>query len=217
MQPLDRLAEFIEDWKFLARRDGLFHALPVIGLDIARLPYRHMRFLVFAYLLGGPLPDLRSRIELEFRPFELADVKRVRALDRPSEARLCARRLERGHSGLVALHAGLLAGYAWGCDEVNPELERVPIRLEPGDVLCTDVFTAPALRGRGVQTALTLARFRLFADLGYRRAVCYIEERNTPSLAVWKRKLGSPVVDQLSFTRIGAWYRVRFLGAPNER
>ena len=77
-------------------------------------------------------------------------------------------------------------------------------------MLCADVYTNPAFRGQGVQTALTLARFRLFRDLGYHRAISYIEVCNAPSLAVWQRKLGSVTIGQIDFLRVGLWRRVRY-------
>jgi GNAT superfamily N-acetyltransferase len=209
VKPFSRLAELVEDWQYLIQRDGMKSGLLVIRLELATLPYRHLSFHVVARSLTEPLPNFQPKIALELRPFQQADVGLVREIDRPSEARLCAQRLAHGHKGLLALNQGQPVGYAWGCTEVNPALERVHLTLEPGDVLCTDVYTAPSFRGQGVQTALTLARFRMFRDLGYRRAVCYIERRNGPSLAVWQRKLRGQTVGQVDFLRLGAWYHVR--------
>lgn len=210
MQSISRLAELFEDWAFLIQRDGLIFALPAIGRGLFNLPYRRIRFVVLARSLIEPLPELQTKVAIEIRPFERAHLELVRFIDRPSAARLCQQRLERGQKGLVAFIQGKPAGYAWGCSEVDPDLETVPLKLEPGDMLCTDVYTSPALRGRGVQTVLTLARFQLFRDLGYRRAISYIEIDNSPSLAVWRRKLGSQTVGKINFLRIGPWYRVRF-------
>jgi GNAT superfamily N-acetyltransferase len=208
VHPFRRLAELIEDWKYLIRRDGK-SALPAVGLEIARLPYRHRRFLIVARSLTEPLPDLTPKIELEIRLFELADLDFVRQIDRPSEARACARRLERGHTGFLASHQGQVVGYAWACTEVNPSLERVQLSLAHGDVLCVDAYTTPAFRGKGVQTALALARCRVFRDRGFLRAIAYIESRNHPSLAVW-RKIGGQAAGQIDFQRIGPWRRVRY-------
>jgi GNAT superfamily N-acetyltransferase len=210
MVPITRLAELWEDWKFLIWRDGARSALPAIGLEVAQLPYRRTTLLLLARPLLEPWPDLQPRIALDVRPITRTDLDLVREMDRPSEARLCARRLDCGYMGLLALHNNQPAGHAWACTSINPDLERVHPRLEPGDVLCADVYTNPAFRGRGVQTALTLARFRLFRDLGYRRAISYIEVRNAPSLAVWQRKLGSVTIGQVDFLRVGVWRRVRY-------
>lgn len=210
MEPIGRLAELIEDWKYLIWRDGVKSALPGVALEIARLPYRHLRFLLLARSLIEPLPDLQPKVALDIRPFTQTDLDLVREIDRPSEARLCARRLENGHTGLLALHENQPAGYAWACLKIDPKLERVHPKLGSGDILCADVYTTPAFRGQGVQTALALARFRLFRDLGYRRAISYIEIHNAPSLAVWQRKLGSLTIGQVDFIRIGSWYQVRY-------
>jgi GNAT superfamily N-acetyltransferase len=208
MRPLDRLSELMEDWSYLIRRGGARSAWPAMGVEIARLPYRHLRFLIVACSLTAPLPDLQPKIPLAIRPFEQADLQCVRQIDRPSEARACARRLEWGHTGLLAQYQGQMIGYAWACTEVNPSLERVQLTLAPDEVLCVDAYTAPAFRGKGVQTALTLARCRLFGDRGYRRALAYIERRNGPSLAVW-RKLGGQAIGEIEFRRIGPWRLVR--------
>jgi GNAT superfamily N-acetyltransferase len=210
MKSIARLAELIEDWQYLIQRDGVKSALPAIGLEIARLPYRHMNFLLLARSLIEPFPDLQPNVTLDIRPFTQTDLNLVREIERPSEVRLCFRRLEHGHVGLLALHENQPAGHAWACIKVDPGLERVHPKLEPGDVLCADVYTNPAFRGRGIHTALTLARFRLFRDLGYRRAISYIEVRNAPSLAVWQRKLESVTIGQVDFIRVGPWYRVRY-------
>jgi GNAT superfamily N-acetyltransferase len=210
MNPIGRLVDFLEDWKYLIQQNGFFSTMPAIGEEIVRLPYRHLRFVIVKRSLSMPLPDLQAKIALEIRPFEKADLERVREIYRPSEARLCARRLARGHKGIIALHQGQLKGYAWACTEVDPQLERVHLRLEPGDVLCADVYTHPSFRGKGIQTSLTMARFRMFRDLGYRRAITYIEIRNTPSIAVWQRKLGSQTIGHVDFIRFGFWYRVYY-------
>jgi GNAT superfamily N-acetyltransferase len=212
-----RFFELAEDWCYYLRRDGFLRALPHVGLEVARLPLRRLNYLLVTRLLSEPLPDLRPRLELEIRPFTRVDLAHARSMDRPSEARLCERRLACGHRGLLALHNGHPVGYAWGCQEMITELERVPLKLEPGDVLCTDVFTVPGFRSQGIQTALTLARFRLFRELGYRRAICYIEEGNAPSLAVWRGKLGCADAGRIDFLRIGCWRRVRLHGTANIR
>ena len=207
---LNRLAELQEDWSFAVQRDGWRATLPVIGREIAKLPYRHLRFIVIARSLLDPLPDLPTKIKLDIRPIERADLELVRHIDRPSEARASARRLERGHTGLLALYQGQPAGYAWGCAEVEPSLERVQLKLEPGDMLCVDAYTAPPFRGKGIQTALSLARLHFFRDLGYRRAITYIEQHNAPSLAVW-RKLGGREISRIDFLRVGPWRRTQYL------
>lgn len=210
MKPFHRLFELVEDWGYLTERDGLRAALPLIASELARLPYRHIRFVIVACSLLDPFPDWPPKIQLTTRPFEPADLDLVRQMDRPSEAQLCAHRLAQGDRGLLAFCNGRPAGYTWGSVDPQTRLERVHPKLCPGDVLCTDAYTCPAFRGQGIQTALTLARFRMFRDLGYGRAISYIDVHNGPSLAVWQRKFSGHIIGTMDFVRIGSRYRVRY-------
>lgn len=197
---MNRLIELAEDWKYLFQRDGWKLALPQVGQAIANLPYRRLQFVLLSRSLLTPLPDLSPRILPDLRPFDSADLDFVRQNHLPSEANLCAQRLRLGHRGLVACYRDQVAGYGWGCTDIL--LEKIDLPLKSGDVLCTDAFTAPAFRGRGVQTTLALARLGLFQQLGYQRALAYIEIHNRPSLAVW-RKVGAEVIGHLDFKRVG--------------
>jgi len=210
MGPLNRLAELTEDWKYFTERDGLKSSLPRIVSDLVKLPYRHLKFVVIARSLLDPFPNWAPQEDLLIRPLEQDDLDLVRQLDRPSEARLDAQRLAQGHKGLAAFYKGQPAGYAWGSMDPLTRLERVHPKLSPGDVLFTDSYTFPAFRGRGVQTALTLARFVLFRDLGFFRAICTIEIHNKPSLAVWQKKVNGKTIGEIDFTRVGPMYRIRY-------
>jgi GNAT superfamily N-acetyltransferase len=210
MEPIGRLSELIEDWKCFVERDGLKTSLTAIGSDVVRLPYRRLKFVVFARSLLDPFPIIEPKAQLHIRRFEQSDLNWIRQIDRPSEARLCAQRLAENHQGLMAFWDGYPAGYTWGSPDIHTRLERVHPKLIPGDFLCTDSYTYPDYRSRGIQTALTGARFLLFRHLGYHRAISYIESGNSPSLAVWQRKFASQAIGTIDFMRIGAWYRVRY-------
>jgi GNAT superfamily N-acetyltransferase len=197
----------IQDWSYSVRRDGWRSALSYTIDDILALPYHHTKFVVMARSLLEPLPELKPKIALEIREFEAADLDQVRRINRPSEARICAQRLDRGHRGVVAQYEGQVIGYGWGCTEMS--LERMPVQLGSSEILCTDAYTAPAFRGKGVQTVLMLARMQMFRDLGYNRILTCIIEDNYPSLAVW-RKVDSQVVQRGDFRRIGPWRQVRY-------
>jgi GNAT superfamily N-acetyltransferase len=202
---LERLAELVEDWVHLIRLGGWGSALPQIGRELARLPYRRIRFLVLTRGLREPVADLQSKVPLQVREFGHSDLELVRQIDRPSEAKQCARRLARGHMGLMALCEGQPVGYAWCLDRVEPALEGMHVRLDPGDIYFTDAYVAPAYRRQGVYTVMTVVRIRLARRLGYRRMVTCVDEYNQPALTVWQRKLGVQVVTHLDFVRIGPW------------
>jgi GNAT superfamily N-acetyltransferase len=206
---VSRLTELIEDWNYLVRHHGCQSAVPEIVQQLLKMPYQHLQFVIVARSLAEPLPDLQPKIELEIRLFEQSDLEMVRQIDRPSEAHAFAIRLEYGHKGLIALYQGLPIGYAWGCGTIHSAVERVNLKLELGDALFVDAYTVPAFRGKGIQTALSLARFQLFRELGYQRAIAYIEKHNSPSLNVWRR-VGAKEIGGIDFLRIGPWRRTRY-------
>ena len=187
MRLASRLIELTEDWKYLIRRDGWRIAMPRVARTVAAFPYRHIQFLVVSRSLLEPIPDPRPKIPLDLQSFEYPHLDFVSREHLPSEANLCAQRLKKGHYGLVACHQGQVVGYGWGCTDIS--LEKIDLILTPGDVLCTDAFTCKAFRNQGVHTALSLARWRLFKELGFKKVTAYIEIHNHASLAVWQ-KLG---------------------------
>jgi len=209
-----RLGELAEDWAFFLHRDGWkFPTLCSIAREMAQLPYRHIRFVVVARSLWASLPDVEPKMTLDIRPFGSQDLQSVIIINRPSESRACALRLARGHTGLAAFYQDQLVGYAWGCPEVAPTLERVPLNLAPGDFLCQDDFTDPIYRKNGVHVALTLARFRVFRRNGFRRAVAFIESQNKASLSSYL-KVGSRVIGHIEFYRVGPWRWSRYTPIP---
>jgi len=209
VQRIYRLAELTEDWNYIAQHDGWSSAMPAILGKLSSLLYQRRQFIVMARSLSTPLPDLLPKIDLEIRPFEPADLALIQGYDLPSDAKLCARRLMFGHRGLLALSHGQFTGYAWSYTAAQPALDRLRFELAPGDVLLISDYTVPAFRRRGVQTALILARLRLFHSLGYQCAYTCIAMQNNPSLAAY-RKAGVREYGVMYDLRIGPWRRTHF-------
>lgn len=209
MYSRNRVFEILQDWRYIFRRYSLRFALSALYLDIARLTYQHLRLYIFTCSLREPLPLLQPNNLLEVYRFESSHLEMVRSTDQPSHALLCERQLRLKNYGLIAIHEGQYAGYAWGSEPANREKDHIHRQFETGDILCDNAYTVPKFRGKGVQTALTLARFKIFRELGYKRAICYIEVNNKPSLTVWQNKFKAQVAGEIDFLRIGPWYRVR--------
>lgn len=205
-----RLAQLIEDWRAVVRRDGWLRGLMAVGKDLVRLPGRHVRFKVVAVSLATPLPNLRPTLAIELRDFGPEDLDWVHQHDSPSKAKLCRQRLKLGYRGYVALHKAERIGHAWCGEPPDPFLDQLYSQLKPGDMVCTGAYVEPAFRGRGVQTVLALARLEWLRALGYNRAIAYIDGRNEASLAVWQRKLGAVDIADLHYVRIGPW---RWIGS----
>jgi GNAT superfamily N-acetyltransferase len=199
-----RLAELIEDWGFYFKVYPWPKSLITISKELMQLPFRHIHYKVYACSIVEPVPKVCFDDSFVLRRFAYQDVPEVAKINRPSEARLCAKHLNSGHIGFSVLHDGQLAGYAWAYTKHDSNIERLKIGLEPLDFLCNDAFTSLPFRGRGIQTSLVLARLNLFRELGYHRAICYIDRNNRTSIRVWE-KLGGICIGDISYIRIGTW------------
>jgi GNAT superfamily N-acetyltransferase len=204
IKPDDRLAQLIEDWKSYFKRKTLKQAVRMVAKEALQLPCRHIHYLIIARSLLDPFPELTTDPHLAVRKFDPSDLAGVAEIDRPSEARMYARRLAGGQTGVAALHDRMLVGFAWASKKVDLDIERFNLKLELSDFLCTDAYTAPAHRRSGVQKLLILERLKLFRELGSKRAICYIESTNLPSLKAWK-KLGGYVIGEIDYFRFGIW------------
>ena len=207
MKWIYRLIELIEDWRYLIQRDGLKSTWIIILRALIQLPYSHLEYIVLTYPLPKPIAEFESKVSIEVRLFGTSDLDYVCQEFLPSEANMCDRRLKAGHRGLVATLNSNVVGYCWLC--TDDDLERVDLHIFPGDILLTDAFTSPSVRGKGVHTQLALAGLRYAKGLEFKRIIVYIEVNNAPSLAVWQKKMGSEVVGHIDFKRIGFWRRTR--------
>ncbi len=204
-----RLAELVEDWAFYSRTYSWSSSLLNVSRELLALPYRHIHYFMFERSLTDPLPVIKFDGSIMIRRFKPQDIPEVAEINRPSEARLCARRLDSGQVGLSAIYDNHLVGYAWACTSIEPNIERININLGPGDFLCNDDFTSPPFRGHGIQTSLIFERFRIFKENGFRKAICYIEIHNKPSQHAYE-KVGSRQVGEIDFFRVGSrrWVKI---------
>lgn len=207
MKWIYRLIELMIDWKHLIIRDGLKSTWIIVLKELIQLPYRHIEYVILACPLSELIAKFESKLTVEIRPFLKSDLDYVRQEFLPSEANICDQRLKIGHRGLVATLNNDTVGYCWLC--TDDDLERVDLSIQPGDILITDSFTSPSVRGRGVQTQIGVAALRYATELGFKRLIMYIEVNNAPSLAVWQKKFRGKVIGHIDFKRIGFWRRTR--------
>jgi ribosomal protein S18 acetylase RimI-like enzyme len=205
----DRLGDLVEDWKEDFRRNSLPPAVLKVGKELLQLPYRHIQYFMIARFLLEPLPEVPATELFTIRKFEAVDLPAVVEINCPSEARQLARRLASGHIGVTAYFKNSLVGYAWACKKVDPSLDRIQLDLAPHEFLCIDAYTAPTHRQMSVQTRLIIERLRIFRELGYRKAFCYIEKSNKASLRAWN-KVGGTIVGEIDYFRIGSRRWVHF-------
>ena len=206
-----RLAELIEDWRNNFKVYPWRHALSAMFKRLLQLPYRHTHYLVFAIPLPENLPDLSAfhfADSTVIRRFVSQDVAEVAKISRPSEARLCAKRLARGQIGLSAIHNNRLVGFSWACAEIDPTIDKFEFNLEPLDYFALHAYTSPSFRRRGIQTSMALTQYKIFSEMGYKRAICHIRKNNQPSQQ-HVRNIGGYQVGDINFVRIGPWRWVK--------
>lgn len=202
-----RLIELMIDWKHLTTREGLKSTWITILRELPHLPYRRIEYVFLACPLSAPIAEIESKLAIEIRPFLESDLGYVRQEFLPSEANMCNRRLKTGHRGLVAASNSDTVGYCWLC--TDDDLERVDLPIQPGDILITDSFTSPSVRGKGVHTQIGVAALRYAKRLKFKRLIMYIQANNAPSLAVWRKKMGAEVIGHIDFKKIGFRCRTR--------
>lgn len=206
-----RLAELIEDWNNNFKVYPWRRALSTTFKRLLQLPYRHTHYLIFAIPLPEHPPDLS---ELHFddsvviRRFVPQDVPEVAKISRPSEARLCAKRLACDQIGLSAIHNNRLVGFSWACTEIDPTIEKFEFSLEPLDYFSLHAYTSPSFRRRGIQTSMALAQYKIFSEMGFKRAICHIRKNNQPS-QYHVKNIGGYQVGDMDIIRFGPWRWVR--------
>jgi GNAT superfamily N-acetyltransferase len=202
-----RIKELAIDWCHLVRREGLKSTYSNILKEILTLPYKHIKYIVFALPLLDSFPKVSPKAKISVRTFKMKDLDFVREEYLPSEANLCQRRLQIGHLGFLASIDGKPVGYTWLCTDVS--LERIKLNLSKGEILINDAFTTPEFRNLGVKTALAVEAIKKAYDLGYERLIVYIDEKNAPSINVWEKKFRAEIITQIDYIRIGIWRKTR--------
>ena len=211
MNTWEKLTSLVADLRERARRDSWYQVGRWLVETLVSLPYRHIEYTVFTRSLLEPLPVVEPRISVTLRLATEADLGRFRGFVPPSEMRHFAHRLAHGRYCFLALDGENLAAYCWTATQVEPDVDNLVMRLQPGDIYGDDAYTAPAYRRQGIQTALLVYRLEYMRNLGYQRVVAIVEENNTASQQM-VRRLGYQEADHLSFRRI-LWRRSYQRGA----
>ncbi len=202
-----RLHELWSDWVYMVGKEGWERGGKYFFRSLLRMPYRHLKFTLFARSLSEPIQANGERGLYEIRSFESADLDFVRKIHLPSEAKLCEKRLKAGHYGLVASLNENAVAYIWLC--TDDSLERLKLPMSPDDLLLTDLFTTSEFRGKGIGSELACASLRMAQDMRFKRVLVYILNNNGPSLALWQRKMGAKIIGEIDFKRWGFWRKYR--------
>ena len=163
-------------------------------------------YVVFVKDLRLPLPEVPARESLRWTGLTEAQIDRLLAINPALSEAEIRRRLKEGQECLLCWMGESLVYYRWDAT-ASPYLPFLgkTLRFLQGDTFATDVFTHPAFRGRGIQTASSIMALHRARDLGLSRFITMPAWWNAPSLQVNLQKTGGSVVGTVGFWNAGLW------------
>jgi hypothetical protein len=136
------------------------------------------------------------------------DVPRLVAMDPTLTLSEIRRRLAEGQECHLCWSRDALAHYRWeATGPVHLPFLGLTLRLLPGDVCATWVFTDSAFRALGVHTATTLAALHRLRSRGLRRTVSLVAWWNDAGLRVTRNRAGRNIVGAVARWQVGPWRR----------
>jgi len=161
-------------------------------------------YLVYVKDLRLPLPEVPAHESLRWTGFTETQIDRVLAINPALSEAEIRRRLREGQECLLAWIGESLVHYRWDAT-ASPYLPFLgkTFRLLQEDILAPDIFTHPAFRGRGIQTASSIMALHRARDLGLSRFITMPAWWNVPSLRVNLQKTGRSVAGTVGFWNAG--------------
>ena len=119
-----------------------------------------------------------------------------------------AARFARGDRVCVLASGDRLEGYAWFHQGVYEEPDvRTRFHMEPGEIWLYDAMVAPERRGHAVYPRLLAGAARRLAELGVRRVLIFVDERNRNSVRAHVAGGAKPIA-RIAATGLFGWVRV---------
>lgn len=178
------------------------------GSILARLVYRHDRYIVvYGALTGPPVPDRVGDVVL--RVATPSDLARLDDLDDHGRGKTHRLYVERDNDWLfVACHGDRIVATRRLSLTVRDGLMSRVVRLKPGQVWACHVFCLPDYRNQGIGRHLQLFGDRYLAAIGYTGRFGSIVSTNAPSIRIARYSGSRPCYD-VSHTRVLCFERLR--------
>jgi hypothetical protein len=190
---------------------GIREAVALLGWRLVWVGPRWMvcrRYLVLTRDLTPAPPPARHRPDLRWTMLTDPDVPRLVAMDRTLTLSEIRRRLAEGQECHLCWSGDALAHYRWeATGAVYLPFLGLTLRLLPGDVCATWVFTDSAFRGSGVHTATTLTALHRLRSRGLHRTLSVVAWWNDAALRVSRDRASRDVVGTVSRWQVGPWRR----------
>jgi hypothetical protein len=125
-------------------------------------------------------------------------------------------RMERGDVAIIAMADDELVGYSWATSKERWIAEiRASIVPRPGEVLMYDKRIMPRWRGKGLQYPLSVAKLLYLSELGYTRALVWVDALNTRSLKNQRRLGRRKIAEATSLPALGILHVRNFSAADS--
>ena len=207
-----KLKETLDRFNQIRASQGLYPALVRLAQTVTQwLFFRGDCFLV-ACSLQEPAPIVQPVNGLILKQVQLGDLDLLTTMKTSSDTLWHKMLLERERFCAVALRDEQPVAYGWFTPKVDPRVERTYVPLSRDEIFIFDLFTRPAFRRQGIQSALLRHILELGQEKGYKRALSLIAVNNTPSLNLHE-KLGFRTICRFTKIRVLGW--VRFSFRPN--
>ena len=160
---------------------------------------------MFVKDLRLPLPEVLAHESLRWTGFTEAQIDRILAINPALSEAEIRLRLEEGQECLFGWIGESLAHYRWDAT-ASPYLPYLgkTLRFLQGDTHGIGVFTHPAFRGQGIQTASGIMALHRAKERGCSRYISIVVWWNVPALRI-NLKSGLSVAGTVGYWNAGLW------------
>ena len=169
--------------------------------------------ILYACSLKQPISSGKSTVDFTFVEMQISDLHLFATMKKSSDMFWYKTLLKEGRVCILALKEHQLAAYGWVSSKADPVIERTYVPLAQDQVFIFDLFTKPAFRRQGIQSALLRHILELSRQKGYKRALSLVRDDNVPSLNL-HHKLNFQAVCHFTTIRIMGWVRYSFHPNP---
>lgn len=170
-------------------------------------------YFVLVRDLRLPLLDVPRHTPMRWTTLTEGQIPALSAINPVMSGAEVRRRWAEGQECFLCWVEGSLAHYWWETTRPNylPYLGKTLLPLE-GDIIVSNVFTAPRFRGRGIYSASCIMGFRRLRDKGFTRSIGVAAWWNAPALQVHCQKGGYTLAGRVGYWNLGLWKHYFVLG-----
>jgi ribosomal protein S18 acetylase RimI-like enzyme len=202
---LGKLTDIAEDTRYASETGGWQNATRVFVKEIWALFFHTRELLVLTHSLEDPFDILEPRIPISLGQGAPQDIDKLGNMAPPSY-RTHYQRLftHEGSACSIATYRERIVACCWSRTRAAPDIRHPLVRLESDQAYIHSIYTTPAFRRLGIQSALISYHNAWLRNQGYKHIITIVATSNTASLKMM-RKLGYKETGRLKHRRILFW------------